>query len=84
MAVKTLKKDSMTPEAFLGEAQLMKKFHHDNIVRLYCVCTVGEPILIITELLLDSLLHYLREGPGRTLGLKVLIDMAAQVGVKVM
>lgn len=79
VAVKTLKKGSMTPEAFLGEAQLMKKFHHDNIVRLYCVCTVGEPILIITELLLDSLLHYLREGPGHTLGLRVLIDMAAQI-----
>lgn len=79
VAVKTLKPGSMTPEAFLFEAQLMKQFQHPHIVRLYAVCTVGEPILIISELLLDSLLHFLKTGPGRHLALKILIDMAAQV-----
>ena len=79
VAIKTLKPNSMTPEAFLGEAHLMKQFQHPHIVRLYAVCTVGEPILIVTELLLDSLLHYLREPVGRALGLKTLIDMAGQV-----
>ena len=43
---------------------------------------VQEPIYIVTELMKNgSLLEYLREGEGRYIGLKQLVDMAAQVSI---
>ncbi len=51
-------------------------------VRLYAVCSKEEPIYIVTELIIHgSLLHYLREGPGRNMKLHPIIDMAAQVPI---
>ena len=80
MAIKTLKEGTMSPGAFLEEAQLMKKLRHDKLVRLYAVCSQEEPIYIITELMCNgSLLHYLREGAGRHIKLTPIVDMAAQV-----
>ena len=38
----------MSPEAFLGEANLMKTLRHERLVRLYAVVT-KEPIYIVTE-----------------------------------
>jgi hypothetical protein len=48
-------------------------------VRLYAVCSKEEPIYIVTELLKDSLLNYLREGDGRNLKFPEMVDMAGQV-----
>lgn len=48
VAVKTLKEGTMSPEAFLGEANVMKSLQHEKLVRLYAVVT-GEPIYIVTE-----------------------------------
>lgn len=48
VAVKSLKAGSMSPSAFLAEANLMKKLQHPRLVRLYAVVT-KEPIYIITE-----------------------------------
>lgn len=48
MAVKTLKPGTMSPEAFLDEAQIMKRLRHDKLVQLYAVVS-EEPIYIITE-----------------------------------
>ena len=48
-------------------------------MRLYAVCSKEEPIYIITELLNDSLLHFLREGDGRNMKFPEMVDMAAQV-----
>ena len=48
VAVKTLKEGTMSPEAFLGEANLMKTLQHERLVRLYAVVT-KEPIYIVTE-----------------------------------
>lgn len=48
VAIKTLKEGSMEPEAFLQEANLMKKLQHERLVKLHAVVT-KEPILIITE-----------------------------------
>uniref|UniRef100_A0A3Q0KT01 Tyrosine-protein kinase n=1 Tax=Schistosoma mansoni TaxID=6183 RepID=A0A3Q0KT01_SCHMA len=79
VAVKTLKQGTMTKEEFLKEARIMKQLHHPRLVRLYAVVT-AEPIYIITELMKNgSLLKYLRDGPGKELGLKPLIDMMAQI-----
>jgi serine/threonine protein kinase len=51
----------MDPKDFLAEAQIMKKLQHKNLIHLYAVCTVEEPIYIVTELMVKgSLLGYLR------------------------
>lgn len=49
VAVKTLKPGTMSVQAFLEEANLMKTLQHDKLVRLYAVVTKEEPIYIITE-----------------------------------
>jgi len=53
--------ETMDPEDFLAEAEIMKKLQHKNLIQLYAVCTMEEPILIITELMKNgSLLQYLQ------------------------
>lgn len=49
MAVKTLKQGTMSVEAFMEEANLMKTLQHERLVRLYAVVTKIQPIYIITE-----------------------------------
>jgi len=74
VAVKTMKEGSMDPEAFLAEANLMKKLQHNKLVRLYAVVT-KQPIYIVTEymangkephqmLLLDFLQNQVNELTG--------------------
>ena len=80
VAVKVLIPKKMSPTDFLQEAVLMKKLRHDKIVRLYAVCTLEEPIYIITELVKNgALLDYLQKGQGKNLTIPELIDMAAQI-----
>ena len=51
----------MDPKDFLSEAQIMKKLRHPKLIQLYAVCTMEEPIYIITELMKNgSLLEYLQ------------------------
>lgn len=80
VAVKTLKPGTMDAEDFLREAQLMKRLRHPKLIQLYAVCTMEEPIYIITELMNNgSLLEYLNKDKGVTLGISQQIEMAAQV-----
>lgn len=44
-----MKPGSMSVEAFMAEANLMKSLQHDKLVRLNAVVTKEEPIYIITE-----------------------------------
>ncbi len=44
-----MKPGTMSVEAFLMEANLMKSLQHDKLVRLNAVVTKEEPIYIITE-----------------------------------
>ena len=71
----------MDPKDFLCEAAIMKKLRHPKLIQLYAVCTLEEPIYIITELMKHgSLLEFLQgtEGgldkhgdPGRLLYISV-------------
>lgn len=80
VAVKTLKPGSMTAEAFLEEAKIMHKLRHRKLVQLMGVCTKGEPMYIITELMVNgSLLEYLHKEGGRTVMVTHIIDMGAQI-----
>lgn len=65
VAIKTLKPGTMDPKDFLAEAQIMKKLRHAKLIQLYAVCTMEEPIYIITELMRNgSLLEYLQGMQG--------------------
>lgn len=51
----------MDSEDFLREAQIMKRLRHAKLIQLYAVCTLEDPIYIITELMKNgSLLEYLQ------------------------
>lgn len=80
VAIKTLKEGSMDPKDFLAEAQVMKELRHENLIKLYAVCTQEEPILIITELMKNGcLLDYLQTKQGKALTIRVLVHMAEQI-----
>ena len=81
MAVKTLKPNTMSPEAFLQEAEIMKKFSHPHLVAMYAVCTDQEPFYIITEFMCNgALLDFLRKEDGKgKLTFDNLISISAQV-----
>lgn len=57
VAVKTMKPGSMSVEAFMAEANLMKSLQHDKLVRLNAVVTKEEPIYIITEFMEKGWYH---------------------------
>ncbi|KAM9369811.1 tyrosine-protein kinase Lck isoform 2-T2 [Phaethornis superciliosus] len=79
VAIKSLKQGSMSPSAFLEEANLMKNLQHPRLVRLYAVVT-KEPIYIITEYMeKGSLVDFLKTSEGVKLSINKLLDMAAQV-----
>ena len=72
----------MSPDAFLEEAQIMHRLRHRRLVQLMAVCSHSEPILIITELMVNgSLLDYLRKDEGRIVSFPVIVDMATQVSL---
>ncbi|OCT78143.1 tyrosine-protein kinase FRK [Xenopus laevis] len=80
VAIKTLKTGSMNPQDFLREAQFMKNLRHPKLIQLYAVCTLEEPVYIITELMIHgSLLTYLQNDNGTSIHIPHQVDMAAQV-----
>lgn len=81
VAVKTLKPGTMSPQAFLEEAAIMRKCRHDKLVPLFGICSVGEPLLIVTEFMCNgSLLDFLRTNKeGKSMRLPDLMDMATQI-----
>ncbi|CAI5778561.1 tyrosine-protein kinase HCK [Podarcis lilfordi] len=80
VAVKTMKPGSMSVEAFLEEANIMKTLQHDKLVKLHAVVTKEEPIYIITEYMeKGSLLDFLKSDEGHKQQLPVLIDFCAQI-----
>ena len=65
---------------FQSEVHIMKNLQHQNIIQLYAVCTMDEPIYLVTELMNNwNLLEYLQMGEGRQLRLPEIINIAAQV-----
>nr|XP_034975980.1 tyrosine-protein kinase Lck [Zootoca vivipara]XP_034975981.1 tyrosine-protein kinase Lck [Zootoca vivipara] len=79
VAIKSLKQGSMSPEAFLAEANLMKKLRHPRLVRLYAVVT-QKPMYIITEYMeKGNLVDFLKAVEGIKLTIYKLLDMSAQI-----
>lgn len=52
VAVKKLK-PGLDRNDFLAEAETMKQLRHPKLLQLYAVCTRQEPILIVTQVLLE-------------------------------
>ena len=59
VAIKTLKpgSDEMDQVKFLQEAAIMGQFKHPNVIKLYGVVTVGEPVSIQYTLMDDFEYH---------------------------
>ena len=61
-----LKSGTMTSEKLLEEAKKMHKLRHDKVVTLIAVCSIGDPIYIITEFMENgSLVDFLRSEANR-------------------
>ena len=63
VAIKTLKEGTMSVDAFLAEAQLMKKLMHNNIVRLYAVCSQVLNQSVTQSVRYSIITHLLNHGP---------------------
>uniref|UniRef100_A0A7E4UQQ5 Tyrosine-protein kinase n=1 Tax=Panagrellus redivivus TaxID=6233 RepID=A0A7E4UQQ5_PANRE len=84
VAIKTLKPGTMSKEAFLREAQIMKQCNHPKLVKLYAVCTREEPLYIVTEFMRNgSLVEYLKK-PDQNISQNALIDISAQIAFGMM
>ncbi|KAK8722464.1 hypothetical protein OTU49_012225, partial [Cherax quadricarinatus] len=80
VAIKMLKEGSMSPSAFLEEARIMKELRHPNILVLYAVCTMEEPILIVTEYMSEgALLDILRSDVGQIMTFQEQLYIGSQV-----
>lgn len=70
--MKTLKPGTMSTNEFLEEAGVMKKLKHSKLVQLYAVCTDGEPMYIVTELVysldFETHLHYFTDVQRQSFG----------------
>ena len=78
--IKTNIATDISQEAFLNEANILKKLHHDNIIQLYGVYTKEYPFYIVTESMENGDLNeYLKTERGSHLTSLELTDIAVQV-----
>lgn len=80
VAVKMLRKDTtMSNNAFLQEAAIMKTLNHPGIIKLHAVCSIQQPVYIVQEYMnRGCLLEFLR-ADGPALFINDLINIAVQV-----
>ncbi|KAG8513261.1 Tyrosine-protein kinase Srms, partial [Galemys pyrenaicus] len=80
VAVKVVKSAHMKLADLATEIQTLKSLRHERLIRLHAVCSAGEPVLIVTELMRKgSLQAYLGSPEGRALRLPQLLGFACQV-----
>ncbi|KAE8574377.1 hypothetical protein XENTR_v10003405 [Xenopus tropicalis] len=80
VAIKTFKQDNINESDFKKEVNALKTLCHKNLIQLYAVCSVGEPVYIVTELMSKgSLLQFLRGTEGRHLTAGSFMHIISQV-----
>ncbi|XP_061113994.1 tyrosine-protein kinase Srms [Conger conger] len=80
VAVKMLKQEDTKQDEFVKEVQALKSLHHPKLIQLLALCSRGDPVFIITELMTKgSLKSYLGSPEGHVLTSAHLIYMASQV-----
>ncbi|MEQ2251760.1 hypothetical protein ILYODFUR_014450 [Ilyodon furcidens] len=80
VAIKTLKQEDTKQDEFVKEVQALKSLHHPKLIQLLAMCSRGEPVYIVTELMSKgSLKSYLASNEGQMLKTAHLIYMSSQV-----
>ncbi|XP_069506921.1 tyrosine-protein kinase Srms [Ambystoma mexicanum] len=80
VAIKTMKQADMKKEEFLKEIAALKTLRHPHLIQLYAICTVGEPVYIVTELMRNGNLQtYLTNCDKRTVNKKRLMQFACHI-----
>ncbi|KAL1021354.1 hypothetical protein UPYG_G00012190 [Umbra pygmaea] len=80
VAIKMLKQEDTKQDEFVKEVQALKSLHHPKLIQLLALCSRGEPVYIVTELMSKgSLKSYLAMPEGQVLTSAHLIYMGSQV-----
>ncbi|XP_056451191.1 tyrosine-protein kinase Srms [Gadus chalcogrammus] len=80
VAIKMLKQEDTKQDEFVKEVQALKSLHHPKLIQLLALCSRGEPVYIVTELMSKgSLKAYLASPEGQVLKSAHLIYMGSQV-----
>ncbi|KAM4842730.1 tyrosine-protein kinase Srms [Thomomys bottae] len=81
VAVKVIKSADMKLADLSKEIEALKSLRHERLVRLCAVCSAGEPVFIVTELMgKGNLQAYLGSPEGQALSPLVLLGFSCQVG----
>ncbi|XP_011847783.1 PREDICTED: tyrosine-protein kinase Srms [Mandrillus leucophaeus] len=80
VAIKVIKSADMKLADLAKEIQTLKGLQHERLIRLHAVCSGGEPVYIVTELMRKGNLQVFLGSPeGRALRLPPLLGFACQV-----
>ncbi|XP_063104086.1 tyrosine-protein kinase Srms isoform X2 [Cavia porcellus] len=80
VAVKVIKSADMKLADLAKEIEALQSLRHERLIRLHAVCSVGEPVYIVTELMRKGNLQaYLGSPEGQGLSLPVLLSFTCQV-----
>ncbi|XP_054433463.1 tyrosine-protein kinase Srms [Pteronotus mesoamericanus] len=80
VAVKVIKSADMKLADLATEIQTLKSLRHARLIQLHAVCSAGEPVYIVTELMRKGNLQaFLGSPEGRALSPPVLLGFACQV-----
>ncbi|XP_044241541.1 tyrosine-protein kinase Srms [Ursus arctos] len=80
VAVKVIKSAYTKLADLSKEIQTLKSLRHERLIRLHAVCSTGQPVYIVTELMRKGNLQaFLGTPEGRALGLPLLLSFACQV-----
>ncbi|OCT62508.1 hypothetical protein XELAEV_18043591mg [Xenopus laevis] len=80
VAIKTLKQDNINESDFKKEVEVLKGLCHRNLIKLYAVCSIEDPVYIVTELMSKgSLLQFLRGDEGHNLNNAKFMHIISQV-----
>ncbi|KAM6163900.1 tyrosine-protein kinase Srms [Rhynchocyon petersi] len=80
VAIKIIKSADMKHADLAKEIQTLKGLRHERLIRLHAVCSAGEPVYIVTELMRKGNLQCYLSGPeGTALSLAHLLSFACQV-----
>lgn len=81
VAIKMLKQEDTKQDDFVKEVHALKNLHHPKLIQLLALCSRGEPVYIVTELMTrGSLKSYLASAEGQVLTSAHLIYMGSQIG----
>ncbi|XP_060627920.2 tyrosine-protein kinase Srms [Anolis sagrei] len=79
VAIKIMKQADMRDD-FAKEIQNLKSLKHTRLIKLLAICSVGEPVYIVTELMRKGNLHsYLNTVAGKELTTHHLLSISCQV-----